>query len=57
VLVTVGIWLFYGVGLAVRYVAGHRGTWLTYFATGGFVLLLVALFAAVALFPSSHAFG
>ena len=56
-LATVGIWAFYGVGLGVRYVGGRRGTWLTYFATGGFVLLLLALFAAVTLFPSSHAFG
>jgi ABC-type transport system involved in cytochrome c biogenesis permease subunit len=56
VIATLAVWAFYGVGLVVRYVGGRRGTWLTYFSLAGFVLLLVALFAAATLFPSRHAF-
>lgn len=57
-IVTLAIWALYGLGLAIRYVGRRRGTWLTYFSLGGFVLLIGGLFAAVTLFPSSrHAFS
>jgi ABC-type transport system involved in cytochrome c biogenesis permease subunit len=56
VIVTLVIWALYGVGLGVRWFGGRRETWLTYVSLGGFLLLLIGLFAAATLFPSRHAF-
>lgn len=53
-MVTIGCWLVYTVGLAIRYLGGWRGRYAVYLSVCGFAAFLLSLVAVTFLFPSMH---
>ena len=57
VLFTLLIWVWYGLALQVRLVAGRRGRWTALFSIVGFAGLLFSLIGVNFLVSGFHAYG